>query len=180
MTKKAPERALSPDEAALWRHVAGTAKPLKKSDKPKTGPAAVAAPRSRPAPRPAPLPPKPAALPELAPGAAPGVDKRTVQRLKKGEIPIEATLDLHGLTQDEAHAALARFVGRCTSAGKRGVIVVTGKGLRAGGTGGILRANVPRWLNEPELRAHVLAFARARPKDGGEGALYVLLKKRRA
>jgi DNA-nicking Smr family endonuclease len=59
------------------------------------------------------------------------------------------------------------------------VIVVTGKGLKADG-GGVLRANVPRWLNEPDLRARVLAFAHARPKDGGEGALYVLLKKRRA
>lgn len=91
---------------------------------------------------------------------------------------MEASLDLHGLSQEEAHQALARFLARAAQAGRRCVLVVTGKGVKAGGEG-ILRASVPRWLNAPELRAQVLAFTYAAPKDGGTGALYILLKRRR-
>ncbi len=84
------------------------------------------------------------------------------------------------MTQDSAHAALAAFVRRARTAGRRCVLVITGKGGRAGADGaptGVLRANVPRWLNEPGLRAGVLALAPARPRHGGAGALYVFLKR---
>jgi DNA-nicking Smr family endonuclease len=176
MPKKTPERRLSREDEALWRRVAGTVKPLAKGDRP--APAAASAPPPAP-PRtvPPPLPKAPAPPPALAPGHTPGLDRRTAQRLKKGDIAVEASLDLHGLSQEEAHQALARFLARAAQAGRRCVLVVTGKGGKGGE--GVLRASVPRWLNAPELRAHVLAFVHAVPKDGGTGALYILLKRRR-
>ena len=90
------------------------------------------------------------------------------------------------MTQDDAHRALGDFIVRCVQRGLRCVLVITGKGLRrlaedeAGGRVGeigILRNAVPRWLNEAPNRARVLAFAAAQPRDGGGGALYVLLRR---
>ena len=104
------------------------------------------------------------------------MDKRTLTRFRRGQMEIEATLDLHGHTQDSAHRALDAFIKGHAAAGRRCVIVVTGKGRDGDG---VLRAEAPRWLNEPDLRQHVLAFSHARPADGGDGALYVLLKRKR-
>jgi DNA-nicking Smr family endonuclease len=115
-------------------------------------------------------------LPPLAPRQAPGLDRRTAERLRKGQIAVEARLDLHGHTQAEAHRALVGFVAGSAAAGRRCVLVITGKGTRGAG---VLRASVPAWLNDPALRPKVLAFAPARPRDGGEGALYVLLRRAR-
>jgi DNA-nicking Smr family endonuclease len=164
-------------------------------------------PKTEPKPKPEPVrkPPPAPDWPALHPGAAPGVDRNTAASLRKGELPIEATLDLHGFTQGEAHSALIALIARSRAAGHRCVLVVTGKGGKAGAvppvggrdkesapdlmswrrappgadgrTTGVLRANVPRWLNESPLRAHVLAFANARPRHGGEGALYVLIRR---
>ena len=106
------------------------------------------------------------------------MDKRTAQRLKRGQLAIEATLDLHKHTQAQASAALDAFLAQAQDRGRRCVLVITGKG-RAGEAGGVLRANVPRWLNQPPNRARVLAIAEAQPKHGGAGALYVLLKRKR-
>jgi DNA-nicking Smr family endonuclease len=92
--------------------------------------------------------------------------------LKRGEMAIAARLDLHGMTQDEAHRALHRFIARSAGAKLRNLLVVTGKS-------GVLHSAVPRWLDEPELRPFVLAQVRAQPKDGGSGALYVLLRRQR-
>lgn len=119
-------------------------------------------------------------LPTLHPGAAPGVDRNTAASLRKGEMPVDATLDLHGYTQNEAHSALIGAIARARVLGQRCLLVVTGKGGSVdaeGRTTGVLRANVPRWLNESPLRAHVLAFAKAKPRHGGEGALYVLVRR---
>lgn len=118
-------------------------------------------------------------LPELGPDTAPGLDKRTAARLRRGQLPIEARIDLHGLTRDEAHRALEGFLGSAHDAGKRCVLVITGKGLRASGEMGVLRDAVPRWLNAPPIRPLILAFRPAPPRDGGAGALYVLLKRKR-
>jgi DNA-nicking Smr family endonuclease len=117
-------------------------------------------------------------LPELQTGEAAGLDRRTMDRLRRGQIRAEARLDLHGHTQDEAQSALADFLRRAQHAGKRCVIVITGRG-RMGQGGGVLRSQTPRWLNLPSLRPLVLGFAVAQPKDGGSGALYVLLKKKK-
>jgi len=114
----------------------------------------------------------PAPLPPLDRFA--GVDRATAERLKRGRRPIEARLDLHGMTQAEAHRALAGFVTASRAAGRRCVLVITGHG-RIGG--GVLKTAVPRWLGEPELRQHVLAITPAQPKDGADGALYLLLRR---
>jgi DNA-nicking Smr family endonuclease len=127
----------------------------------------------------APSEPRPAApgpKPALAPNAS--LDRRTDERLRRGRLSIQARLDLHGMTQAEAHAALNGFVQRSQAAGRRAILIITGKGALTAG-GGVLRRAVPRWLHEPPLRELVLAVREAQPKDGGEGALYVLLRKPR-
>lgn len=187
---KRPNRTLSRDDMALWHHVAGSVTPLRrrKGRRPEveleegapTDPSATKAahPAAAPSARPlAPLPSRQAA--ELTHGASPGVDKRTAGRLRKGRLPIEARLDLHGHTQEEAHRALNAFISGAQAAGRRCVLVVTGKGYRPDGTTGVLRQAVPRWLNQWPLRETVLSFTYAQPKDGGEGALYILLRRNR-
>jgi DNA-nicking Smr family endonuclease len=87
---------------------------------------------------------------------------------------IEATLDLHGLSKLEAYAAVSRFVARERRKGRRHVLIITGKGREGEG---ILRRELPHWLNEPALRAHLSAFAHAHPTRGGAGVMHVLLKK---
>jgi DNA-nicking Smr family endonuclease len=98
--------------------------------------------------------------------------------MKRGQMDIEATLDLHGMTQEQAHRALGGFLSGSQSAGKQTVRVITGKGGKDTGSGrGVLRDAVPRWLNEGPNRRMIKAFSHAAPKHGGEGALYVLLKR---
>ncbi|MEC8372349.1 MAG: Smr/MutS family protein [Pseudomonadota bacterium] len=126
---------------------------------------------------PPPPPPKPKQS-ALQHGDITGLDRRTGQRFKRGQLPVEARLDLHGMTQTEAHRALSAFLSNQHAAGRRCVIVVTGKGVGKEG-GGVLRNAVPRWLNEAPNRDKVLAFEYARQRDGGAGALYVLLKRKR-
>jgi DNA-nicking Smr family endonuclease len=115
---------------------------------------------------------------ELAHGLSTGIDKRQAERFRRGKTPIEGRIDLHGRTQQQAHDDLRAFLTRAHAAGKRCVLVITGKGMTAAKPG-VLRQNVPRWLNEPGLRRHVLAFDYAERQHGGEGALYVLLKRER-
>jgi DNA-nicking Smr family endonuclease len=108
-----------------------------------------------------------------------GIDRANAERLKRGLHPIEARLDLHGKTQAEAHHALAAFIDCSSDAGRRCVLVITGRGFSPSGPG-VLKSAVPRWLEEVELRRKVLAIAPAQPRDGGTGALYLLLRRRRA
>lgn len=119
--------------------------------------------------------------PSMAPVTTPSqplnVDRRTFERLKRGRIAVERRLDLHGRSQAEAHAALDRFITRSAANGLRCLLIVTGKGSDGQG---VLRQMVPRWLNEPENREKIITFCAAQPRDGGAGALYVLLKRRRA
>ena len=117
-------------------------------------------------------------LPEINHGNAPGLDKRSARRLKRGLRKIEARLDLHGLRQEEAHRALTSFIAGSYKTGKRCVLVITGKGQVSEGSG-VLRTNVPRWLNQAPNRMRILSFTHATPADGGTGALYVLLKRQR-
>jgi DNA-nicking Smr family endonuclease len=181
MAKRTP----SPEESELWRTAMRDAKPLRRqravakkaaTASPPAQPAAKPAPSKRPPP-PAPAPP-PAKPPELALGRSAGVDKRLAERLKRGQLPIDGTLDLHGLTQEEAHRQLDGFLAHAAHGGGRCVLVITGKGVWRSDSG-ILREMVPRWLNEAPNRARVLAIANAQPRHGGSGALYVLLKRRR-
>ena len=139
---------------------------------PPAPPAAVPRPAAPPAAAP------PPALPALGHGRMPGVDKRTAQRLKRGQLAIEARLDLHGCVRDEARRALGAFIAGARAAGQRCVLVITGKGTRPGGAAGVLRGAVPGWLNEADLRPQVLSFCYAAARHGGEGALYVLLRRK--
>jgi len=142
------------------------ARPFADADAVPAAPAAApAAPPRRSLPASDPLPP----LDRFA-----GIDRATAERLKRGRYQVEARLDLHGMTQAEAHRALAGFVAGSRAAGRRCLLVITGHGRISGG---VLKAAVPRWLGEPELRHHVLALAPAQPKAGGSGALYVLLRR---
>jgi DNA-nicking Smr family endonuclease len=117
--------------------------------------------------------------PELGHGVAPGLDKRTLIKLRRGQFRVEDDIDLHNFTQEQAHRALDAFLAASHAAGRRCVLVITGKGLKSDGTIGALRHGVPHWLNLPPNRARVLAFCHATPADGGEGALYVLLRRPR-
>jgi DNA-nicking Smr family endonuclease len=106
-----------------------------------------------------------------------GIDRANAERLKRGLHRIEARLDLHGMTQAEAHPALSAFIAASRAAGRRCVLVITGRGLGQSGLG-VLKSSVPRWLEEPELRRHILAIAPAQPQHGGPGATYLLLRRR--
>jgi DNA-nicking Smr family endonuclease len=113
------------------------------------------------------------AVPALAP-----LGRRMRQRVARGREAIDARLDLHGLTQSEAHAALLHFLRQANARGARLVLVITGKGRAgAGSERGILRRQVPQWLGLPEFRAYVIGFEDAHVAHGGEGALYVRLRK---
>jgi DNA-nicking Smr family endonuclease len=167
-------RQPTPEELALWRSAMGETTPLPEP----TTPAPPIEPLLVPAARRERRTPQNQARRSSAaldPHRPIGLDRRTWLRLKRGQVQIEQTLDLHGRTQDEAHAALGRFLAAARAAGCRCVLVVTGKGL---GSGGTLRHMVPRWLNEGTNRQHTLAFSLAQARHGGTGALYVLLRRR--
>jgi DNA-nicking Smr family endonuclease len=182
MTRRAPSR----EERALWRAVTRDVAPLAETpSRPPEGPVPNPPERSSKDAQAgegrvgaAPRHPSAKPLPPLSPETTAGVDRRTAERLRRGALALEARLDLHGMTQEEAHRALDAFLARAAQAGKRCVLVITGKGGRSSGDG-VLRAAVPRWLNEAPNRARLLAFAPAQPQDGGAGALYLLLKRRR-
>ena len=114
----------------------------------------------------------------LAVGQISDIDRSTARKFTAGRLPVEACLDLHGLNQEQAHGRLDRFIGQAHSRGLRCVLVITGKGRQSGI--GVLKTQVPMWLNMPRLRPHILAFSHARRRDGGEGALYVLIRRKRA
>lgn len=159
-------------DASLWQRATRDVKPL--------------APRPPPGQVPPPLeqrPPVPRTVPPVAAPASPhpialdrfsGIDRANATRLKRGQHRIEARLDLHGMTQDDAHRVLLGFIRAARASGKRCVLVITGRG-RLGG--GVLKAAVPRWLDEAEFRPHLLAITTAQPRDGGAGALYIMLRR---
>lgn len=121
-----------------------------------------------------------------APDPGAGIDRRTAEKLRKGKMPIDAVLDLHGLRQGEAQDHLIRFVLGQYQSGRRCLLVITGKGNRSpadavdsGGAPGVLRRMVPVWLGHAPLADKILLHSPAQPKDGGSGALYVLLRRQR-
>ena len=122
-----------------------------------------------PAPRPEPSPQKRADPPMT-------IDDRTRRKIKRGRLDVDVKLDLHGLRQQEAHAALQDFLRRAQARGARLAIVVTGKGFGRA-DGGVLRRLAPLWLQGPGLRDIVTGFGEASRRHGGEGALYVRLRR---
>jgi DNA-nicking Smr family endonuclease len=193
-------RPLTEDEERLWAAVARSVRPLRSKPAikpPSAHPAKVVPPKphsakpsvaksnatkpnaSKPsvarhvehAPQPVPHKAKP-------PSPANALARRERQQLARGRAEIDGRIDLHGMTQAEAHDALLRFLRRAQAEGAKFVLVITGKG-GPGGDRGVLRRQVPLWLALPELRASVLGFDAAHVGHGGEGALYVRLRKAR-
>jgi len=178
------------DDDALWQHVASGVAPLNKRHKnlasgkaeppPPAAPAGKAAPKKRTHQTAAPpLPAKKPMTPDLTHDAQPGLDKASVKKMKQGKLAIEARVDLHGTTQEQAHRALDSFIDGAQGAGRRAVLVITGKGLKTDGSVGVIRQMVPKWLNQQPNRGRILGFSHAAPKDGGTGALYVMIKRKR-
>ncbi len=177
------KRALSDEERALWERMAKEIKPLRKKPRSgKTEPASVeaettAAGKADTPPNslaPAKMPP---ATRPIAPPLAP-LGRRERAQLSRGRKQIDARLDLHGMTQTRAHRELFGFLQRAHSDGLTFVLVITGKG-RAGDDPerGVLRRQVPQWLSLPEFRALVVGFEEAHIGHGGEGALYVRIRR---
>ena len=176
------KRSLSEEERQLWDSVARQVKPLRKSPRPGkphaveasapgVGPAAA---QRRPSPVKISPPPKPQA-PPLAP-----IGRRERAQLSRGKKEIDARIDLHGMTQTRAHRALFGFLQRAHHEGFSFVLVITGKGkIGAESERGVLRRQVPQWLALPEFRSLVVGFEEAHIGHGGEGALYVRVRRAR-
>lgn len=194
------------DDDAVWKYAAATIEPLKRAkgrvhlserattevpkaktpEKQENAPKASASKHGpvklHPAP-PAPAAPARRAAPDLA-----DFDRKHVRKIRGGRTEIEARVDLHGLRQSEAHEALRAFLFRCQSRGLRFVLVITGKGKPGSASEagyrnpendrGVLKRNVPRWLEEPDVRAIVVSYTTAAIQHGGEGAIYVHLRAR--
>lgn len=178
-------RPLSREERVLWKAVTQSIAPLRaatENDDEEPEAAAPPAPIIRPTKNPAKTAPaappasvRPSAPPPLAP-----LGRRMKQRAARGKDAIEGRLDLHGLTQSEAHGALLRFLRAAVGREARLVLVITGKGKRESESGrGVLKRQVPQWLALPEFRALVVGFEDAHLTHGGEGALYVRLRRAR-
>jgi DNA-nicking Smr family endonuclease len=160
------------DDTELWRFVTQTVRPFNRR---KVAPTPAKADPDAVKMRPAASVPQQVSPPRNTVRQPPGIglDTATRTKLKKGQLPIEARLDLHGMTQEEAYAALRRFIRIAEANRARTLLVITGKG-RVGG--GVLRRMTPLWLAESDLKDVVLTIVPARPKDGGEGAFYIRLR----
>lgn len=190
--KRSKRRLLSPEDEALWIHVTQTVRrvqtdilPSASMDQALENEKADKTKQAKPKAKkviftpPPPAPRTPPHIPKMTHGITAGMDKRTAQRLKRGKLDIEGKLDLHGLTQKKAHQILSQFLHTGFDTGRRTVLVITGKGDHLGGRPGVLKQVVPEWFNEMPMRQWVAGFSYAAPKDGGNGALYVRLKRRR-
>jgi len=173
-------RHLSDEERTLWAGLARSITPLRRA-KSVAEPVKAAAAETI-------LPPRPKARHELPPAAKSSVlaplERRFKQRVARGRDAIDARIDLHGMTQRQAHAALLRFLRRAQADDARIALVVTGKGAGknppdGSGERGVLRRQVPLWLALPEFRRFVVGFDEAHLSHGGAGALYVRLRRGR-
>lgn len=202
MTRR--NRHLSAEEKAIWETIARQTRPLG----PRSGTDATVRPKSKSQPDPSPREPETRQTPinpfkvgeqvdhsrsnDLIPGLGQQMNKTPVRmdsksfgRLKRGKLKPDARIDLHGMTQAEAHPALIGFILRCQAEGKRLVLVITGKGkLRDEAPPlpvrhGVLRHNVPQWLRMAPVGQHVLQVTPAHIRHGGEGAYYVYLRRAR-
>lgn len=200
-----PKSLLTEEDHALWEHAASTIDPARRlkarvhhaiksldaymAGRPEPLPGTHDHHRRETSVKPHPVPPQPSA--KKAPPLA-DFTRKSARKLRSGQVEIEARIDLHGMRQNEAHAALRRFVLHCHNQDRRWVLVITGKGGPADARQnrdyghswseperGVLRRNVPRWLAEPDLRAIVVSYTTAAIHHGGEGALYLQLRSRR-
>lgn len=212
MTKRRPVTgnkspgSKTPDDRELWAQVTASVKPLKNRNRIREQSGVMSSPpcapeRKRPG-KPPPAvgtPSRPvtaSAAVKRAPAVhhAPqlsGLDRRTSQKLARGNADIEARIDLHGMTRQNARATLASFLAASRSSGQRTVLVITGKGRSPYSSHtlhgyqqvdmpereGVLRRALPQWLDETEFRVHVAGYQPAHPKHGGGGAFYIRLRK---
>jgi DNA-nicking Smr family endonuclease len=176
--RRKKEHALEAEDRVLWEKVARTVTPLGPSrtimseleavdfekllEAPKLDQAKQSTAKALPK-------PKPVTSPE-------SIDQPIQRRIAKGKVAIEARIDLHGMTQDEAHGLLMSFIHRAAQRHLRTVLVITGKGRSPKSEGALKRA-VPLWLSQPAFAVHVSGYADAAQSHGGEGALYVRLRK---
>jgi DNA-nicking Smr family endonuclease len=179
------KRGLSEEERALWESVAEQVKPLRKRQRATKPPATALEALTNVAPKPATQtkssPPGPKITPPRAepPPLAP-IGRRERSQLSRGRKEIDGRLDLHGMTQTRAHRALFGFLQRAHHDGLTFVLVITGKGkIGSESERGVLRRQVPNWLGLPEFRALVVGFEEAHIGHGGEGALYVRVRRSR-
>ena len=178
-----PQDNIDDDDAAVWERLTRGVKayepeppPARPAKSPKAKPKHAQRTTATPSARP-PSVGKQASQPiDLRSGEKAGIDGATRRRLAQGQIPIEARLDLHGLTAAQAERRLARFVDQAARTGVRCVLVITGKGSEGKG---VLRRLVPLWLKTPPLSGQILEISQARQEDGGGGALYVMLRRKR-
>lgn len=170
--------ALSEEERALWQDFAAAVRPLagRAPVVPPPVPAAAADPTPPPPVAAPTAPPVARAVAPVAVGGAPGgLDKATWQRLRSGRLEVERRLDLHGRTAERAHHALRAFLQQAQAEQVRCVEVITGRG--AGEAGGVLRRELPEWLNAPDIRPMVLAAVH--PHARNVGAVRILLRRKR-
>jgi DNA-nicking Smr family endonuclease len=202
-TGRGGKKHLAPDEENLWEHTARSIAPLKKAksrvhasteaDEPQAPRTALKHPpqtSSASSVKPKAVTPPPPPFTKKVPPIA-VFDRKKVRKIRSGAVDIEARIDLHGMRQDEAHSALVGFLRRCLGKGQRWVLVITGKGKASGDDAdvpfdmtrdrgrGVLKRNVPRWLEEPDVRLMVVSYTTAAIQHGGEGALYVHLRTKR-
>ena len=170
-------RSLNLEDRILWSKVAGSVTPLPGRSVPSM-PSDIEPEEKPEAPAPRRGSPVPAqATPPTGASARPGgLDRVTRRKLAKGRVPIEGKVDLHGLTQHEAHGLLLSFLSQARAAGRRHVLVVTGKGSSMGSEG-ILRRAVPQWFSTAAFRGLVSGYEDASRGHGGSGALYVRLRR---
>ncbi|KPF99659.1 DNA mismatch repair protein MutS [Rhodopseudomonas sp. AAP120] len=180
------KRHLSEEERALWDSVAKQVKPLR--GRPRLTRIELTAAPDAPVAKPPAPPPSQQPIKRPAKLAAPmsppplaTLGRRERSHLSRGRTDIDARIDLHGMTQARAHHALLRFLQRASHDGLSFVLVITGKGGRLGGDPerGVLRRQVPHWLGLPEFRSYVVGFDEAALGHGGEGALYVRVRRAR-
>ena len=198
--KSGKDKATGQADAELWSQVAASVRPLhrkvgesaavRKPSQPGSEDVATKprAAKQIPGPRAAAAKPKPV---RQAPPAFTGLDRRTSQKLTRGNTEIDATLDLHGMSRETARMALRNFLTASISVGRRTVLVITGKGhspysshtlhgyqhVETPEWQGVIRKAFPQWLEEPEIRAHVAGYQPAHPRHGGGGAFYLRLRK---
>ena len=115
---------------------------------------------------------------EYIEGSVKGFSRKLMKTLKKGEFPVQDHIDLHGLTRQEAEIRVRDFLLQSSRRGLRCVLIVHGRGLNSQDSLAVLKGELPTWLTRGPAKKIVLAFATARPYDGGAGAVYVLLRKR--
>ncbi len=164
------QKPLSSDDKAIWQRVTRTVTPSPhRARKAQNSPAVILPSDKGPFMR---VPPNPKPCkPQAADSLQPSADKR----VRRGRIRINRRIDLHDMTRSQAEAALFNLVRAAYAKQERCLLVITGKGLRLNG---VLRQNLPHWLNGPEIRPLIASYAQAHIKHGGTGAWYVFLKRK--